>query len=277
MTPETAECHRLLEAQDPDRAVSLAFAPDAARDDLAALYAFNIETARVREQVSQPLPGEIRLQWWRDTILSGTAGVGSGHPVAEALGAAILRHDLPRDAFDRFLEARVFDLYDDPMPSRAAFEGYAGDTACALLMLAAMILSRKDAPQVAEAAGHAGVAQAVAGALRLLPIHRRQGHVAFPADLLAASGCDAQDLLQGAAEPSRRAISAMVAFGREHWKQAQALHGAIPASVRGAFLPAALSGTVFDRVERDGVGTIEAPLRVGPLRRSYRYWRWMRG
>ena len=44
---------------------------------------------RVREQVSQPLPGEIRLQWWTD-MLAGTGHGGvEGNPVAAELLLAI--------------------------------------------------------------------------------------------------------------------------------------------------------------------------------------------
>ncbi len=54
-----------------------------------ALYAFNVEISRVREQVSQPLPGEIRLQWWTD-MLAGTGHGGvEGNPVAAELLLAI--------------------------------------------------------------------------------------------------------------------------------------------------------------------------------------------
>ncbi|HKA47116.1 MAG TPA: squalene/phytoene synthase family protein, partial [Methyloceanibacter sp.] len=53
---------------DPDRYLSALFAPAAARDHLLALYAFNVELARVGELVHEPQLGEIRLQWWRDVL-----------------------------------------------------------------------------------------------------------------------------------------------------------------------------------------------------------------
>ena len=36
----------------------------------------------MRDTVSEPMPGEIRYQWWRDAI---EARQGGGNPVAEAL------------------------------------------------------------------------------------------------------------------------------------------------------------------------------------------------
>ena len=35
---------------------------------MLAVLAFNIEIAKTREMVREGLLGEVRLQWWRDTI-----------------------------------------------------------------------------------------------------------------------------------------------------------------------------------------------------------------
>lgn len=287
LATDYALCERLVRDEDPDRAVAVQFAPAEARRHLLALYAFNIETARVRDQISQPLPGEIRLQWWRDiiapTAISAGAGEpaaersGGGHPVAAALLDTIARFDLPPAAFERFLDARIFDLYDDPMPSVTAFEGYAGDTASALIVMAAMILDRSKAPEVSDAAGHAGVAQAAVGALRLLPLHRRRRQVFLPADLLAAAGCPAEALIAGEAEPTDRAIAAMTAFAQDHLGRYRAHRTGVPAGLRAAFLPADMTATYLARIATSGRAAIETPQPVGPLRRSFLLWRAMRG
>ena len=66
---------------DRDRYLSALFAPAEARRHLLALYAFNAEIARVRESVTEPGIGEIRLQFWHDAL----HGDGAGHPVGQAL------------------------------------------------------------------------------------------------------------------------------------------------------------------------------------------------
>ena len=58
----------LVRAHDFIRYASTLFVPAAQRRALLAIYAFNVEISRVREQVSQPLPGEMRLQWWSDML-----------------------------------------------------------------------------------------------------------------------------------------------------------------------------------------------------------------
>ena len=61
-------CAELVRTHDFGRYASSLFVPAGQRRALLALYAFNVEISRVREQVSQPLPGEMRLQWWTDML-----------------------------------------------------------------------------------------------------------------------------------------------------------------------------------------------------------------
>lgn len=264
-----AECTRIVQEGDADRAVSVGFVPEDRRDGLWALYAFAIETARVRDHVSQPLPGEIRLQWWRDRLKAAdpsAEAAGQGSPVATALVETVRRYDLPIDAFERYLDARIFDLYSDPMGDRSEFEAYAGETQSAIVMLAAMILDRSDAPKAADAAGHAGVAACAASVVRDAPRHRTRHQVFVPSDLLAATGLDASGWLAGG--PSTDAArEAMAAFARDHLAKAEGQVGRLPVSIRPALLPALFVARSVDRV---AAGPTE------PIRRLWFYWRTMR-
>src|SRR3546814_15149921 len=78
-------CAAEVRRQDPDRWLTALFAPDARRPALLALYAFNAEIARAREAVSQPMIGQIRLQWWREDWEGMEAGGVRAHPVVLAL------------------------------------------------------------------------------------------------------------------------------------------------------------------------------------------------
>ena len=110
-------CETLVREADRDRFVATLFAPASRRRALYALYALNVELARVRELAREPMPGEIRLQWWRDVL--GGLRVGEAGPVASALLATAVRYRLPLTVFTDMIEARSFDLYDDPMGSLA--------------------------------------------------------------------------------------------------------------------------------------------------------------
>ena len=118
------------------RYASTLFVPPPPAPALLALYAFNVEISRVRLQVSQPLPGEIRLQWWTDMLAGAGHGGVEGNPVAAELLLAIRDWRLPVEPLSRLIEEHQFDLYNDPMPTMAALEGYINDTSSALFSLA---------------------------------------------------------------------------------------------------------------------------------------------
>ncbi len=46
---------------------------------------------------------------------------------------------LPVERLSRLIDEHQFDLYNDPMPTMAALEGYINDTSCALFSLGAAI------------------------------------------------------------------------------------------------------------------------------------------
>lgn len=270
MDDNATHCMETVRVGSPDRYLSALYAPVECRPALFAIYAFNVEVARIRDTVSEPMPGEIRLQWWKDVVTGEGGEVAAGNPVAAALIAAIDRHKLPREAFARMCEARIFDLYDDPMPDTQSLEGYCGETASALIQLAALVIDAEAASKAADAAGHAGVAEAIAGLLRLLPLHRRRGQLYIPADLLSAVGANEDAILNDSdREAAGRAVSAMIALARDHLAHFDGLRGTLPAPLRPAFLPALLAPAYLDRLERAGSAVLDEVVTLTPLRRQW--------
>ena len=106
-TVDTTYCEQVVRELDRDRWLACLFAPASHRPHLLALYAFHCEITRIRDLVSEPLPGEVRLQWWRDLLEGEARGNASGNPVAAALLGAIRRYRLPSAA----LLALVVVLY----------------------------------------------------------------------------------------------------------------------------------------------------------------------
>ena len=157
-------CAELVRTHDFGRYASSLFVPAGQRRALLALYAFNVEISRVREQVSQPLPGEMRLQWWTDMLAGAGHGGIEGNPVAAELQLAIQNWHLPVERLSRLIDEHQFDLYNDPMPTLAALEGYVTDTSSALFALAARIAGSRSG-EVEHLARHAGLAQGFSQAM----------------------------------------------------------------------------------------------------------------
>lgn len=234
-------CATLVRGLDKDRFLAVLFAPEAVRPHLLALGAFNVEVSRVRQMAREPMPGEIRLAWWREVLEGQGRGDVEAHPVAEALMDTLARCELPAASLVALTEARTFDLYDDPMPSLADLEGYAGETSSALIQLSALVLDRDRAPSVAEAAGHGGVALALTGLMRSFPTQAARGQCFLPLDLLKQHGGGREDAISGTpGAPLLATLADVRAAARRHQGQAaKALTGLDP-SLAPAFLTLAL-------------------------------------
>ena len=151
-------CEELVRTGDKNRFLATLFAPQKYRRALYALYAFNLEVARTRELAREPMPGEIRLQWWRDVLGGAGRGEIDAHPVAAALRDVVVRYRLPPKMLLELIDARSFDLYDEPVASLSYLERYAMHTSSALIELAARILCDGRDPNVGDLARHAGIA-----------------------------------------------------------------------------------------------------------------------
>lgn len=262
-TPSANEalCLRALQETDRDRYLASLLTPADRRAAIVALYAYNAELARVRDVVREPLPGEVRLQYWRDLLEGSAHGETAANPVAAELLRAVQAWRLPVAPLVAMADARIFDLYDDPMETTAMFEGYAGETAAALIQLAALVLDTEAAEGVAEIAGHAGVALAVAGAILLMPIHRARGQVYLPTQILASVGLDRETFLAPAGDDRMgAAIQAFAGFGLDHLHKARSA-GRIPKSLLSAFLPVTLAEPVLKRAMSTGAGCLSSDIR----------------
>ncbi|MGI9465429.1 MAG: phytoene/squalene synthase family protein, partial [Aestuariivirgaceae bacterium] len=168
-------CQDMVRQWGNDRYLTVLLAPEAMRPHLWALYAFDIEVARIRSLVSEPGIGEIRYQWWIDAIDGLYEQRPVEHPVIAGLAQAIEYADLPRHAFVNLIEARRFDLYDDPMPSLNDLEGYLGETSSVLVQMAAQLLAGEAAFTLSEITGPAGVAYGMCKLMCAVPGHRARG------------------------------------------------------------------------------------------------------
>ncbi|GJD94717.1 phytoene/squalene synthase family protein [Methylobacterium iners] len=269
-----AHCETLVREGDPDRYIATLFAPAAFRPHLFALAAFGLTIARVRDAASNPMAGEIRLQWWRDALQGEARGDVRANPVAAALDDAIVKRKLGRQPFVDLIDARVFDLYEDPMPRVNDLEGYCGETASALIRLASLVLCDGAEPGGAAAAGHAGVAYGVTGLLRALPWHARAGQVYLPADVLRTHGVTRDDIVTGRGGPGLVGAAAdMRALARRHLAAYASARATIAPAARPAFLPVALVGPYLDAMERPGYDPLNTRIEIPRWRRLWRLWR----
>src|ERR1700689_5044752 len=266
-----AYCAELVRTADRDRFLSALFAPAQHRAALHALYAFNIEVARVREVAREPLPGEIRLQWWSEVVNGERAEEAAANPVAAALLAVIERHRLAGPALTALLDARRFDLYDDPMARLADLEDYARQTSSALLALAAQILTNVEGDVTERVATPAGVAYAIASLIRAFPLQAARRQLYVPLELLDRHGVEPQDIFAGRSSKNLHAVFAdLQDLARQDLRAAHHQIATLPDAALPAFLPVALVRPALDRLARRDPF---APAELLPWRRQWLIWR----
>lgn len=137
----------LVRRVDPDRWLAARFA-GARRGDLAALYAFNHELARVAETVTTPMLGEIRLAWWSEQI----EAMSGNHPVIVALSQI---EGLDADIIAAMVAARGPDLEPEPFADEDALTAYIDGTAGNLMAAAARLLDPAARPSMVRGAARA--------------------------------------------------------------------------------------------------------------------------
>ena len=263
---------------DPDRYMCALFAAPRQRGALFALLLFNTEIARVHEVVSEPMLGQIRLQWWREAIDEIYQGRGRRHDVAEPLAAAIRTHGLTRSYFERLIDAREKDLDGTPPENMAALEQYAEESAAPLVSLALEIAGAGDVPHPsagadasvqADVARHTGIGWALTGLMRALPHHAAAGRVMLPRDVMAANGLTVQTVRGGEAKANiARAVEKVADVARQHSYQARVLRRTLPRAAKRATLQAVLSGAYLRRLAACGHDPTDPRTTLGPLYRQ---------
>jgi phytoene synthase len=210
--------------------------------------------------------GRIRLQWWRDVIEAAYADTTSRrHEVVEPLTAIIRKHGLSRAHFERLIDSRERDLEPSPPATLAELEDYAEGSSAPLIRLALEILGAAT-PEAAIAATEIGIAYALSGLIRAMPVHARTGRLMLPADVTAETGLDLKDYSGGRATPAlRRVVETIALVAQGHLAAARGLRGRIPKRALPALLPARIATTALKRLERAGFDPFSGAGESDPL------------
>jgi phytoene synthase len=257
--PPAAPLADVARAGDYDRYLTVLFAPVEGRPALLALIALNLELARVRDAVVEPMIGQIRLQWWRDALAEALAGTPRNHEVLQAIAAS--RDRLDAALIEEMIDAREIEL-GEPPATLAEFERYAAGTSGALAEAMAVALDAKEATQAA--ARDAGTAFGMIGVLRAVRWQVERGRVLLPADVLAQSGASLDALRRLRPEPALSDAARRIA-------DAALAHLARARSVRGhkaALLLAPLAEVYLRRLAAAKYDLLGADLSLSPLRKQ---------
>jgi len=265
--PQLSYCAEQVRRFDNDRFMCSLFAPTDEREAMAAVYAFNLEVARIREIAREPLLGHMRLQWWRDALDSIYAGTPPRQDVAAAMADAVGRFGLGRGHFDRILDARSLDLDDLGPQTLAALVDYADGTSASLAELSLEILGVTGEAS-RQAARDVGIAWALTGILRAVPFHAQARRVYLPAELNREVGLDVARLFESG--PTAGLTSVVAAICAKAWEflgSARDYRSEVPKRALPALLPATLAAGYLRRLAKSGFNPFDARVQsAGPDR-----------
>lgn len=178
-----AACSEIARRHDRERYLVSLFAGPGRRDALLAILAANHEIAKTAEVVSEPMIGQIRLQWWRESFDGIEAGTPRVHEVVLPLAAVAGRHPEVLDHLRRIVDAREADLSGEPAADLDSLNAYAAETGGELTAAMARVLGADTVP-----ARDLGTAWALIGLVRALPALLAAGRAPLPISLLEQNG-----------------------------------------------------------------------------------------
>ena len=167
-------CARLARERDYGRYLAALAAKGNDRAALLVLLAFNDELGKIREIVSEPALGDIRLAWWRDALAGEGQEHEGSHPVARAIMEMRRNQNVNEAAIQAMIDGRARDMDPAAFDSVEELEAYGLDTAGRLALASLQVLKVSDVTS-AEAATDIAKAWALLGILRSLPYHERAG------------------------------------------------------------------------------------------------------
>lgn len=279
MLASETENAELIRRSDYDLWLACLYVPVAQRAAIHALYAFSLTLRHIHTQVSEPMLGEIRLQWWHDVMSGARADEAQGHPLAAHILRVINDYHLSREAFVQMIEAHRFDLYDDPMPSLHDLEGYCGETSSLVFRQAVLILNQGQEIECADAAGHAGVAYRLSQILHQFSHRRHEGKKYLPRDILARYGVESDALMAATWHPAMQQCGDdLVSHIDVHLRAAERAIAILPKQLRVAFLPLAFVSGFLSRAKADhyNLAALIPEPTSSPLSQLWRMWRYTR-
>ncbi len=263
----THHCRDLVNSFDHDRYLTILYAPEEKRDALYALYAFNYEISRIREGVSEPMLGEIRLQWWREAIDDIFQGTVRSHEVMPSLAVAITEYDLSRDMLMAIIDGKSQDLYDENPENMAALESYLSQTAGNLSCMAAHILGQRDIDDLAK---RLGMAWGYVGLIRAVTYHISLKKSFIPLNLIEKNKMEGVFLSQDHPENMKSILQEFTQQAEQHLKFIYDNKKRISPESRSVFLLTALTRSYMKTIKKADYNAFKLEEKADAF---FRQWR----
>ncbi|KAL5501513.1 hypothetical protein ACEPAH_8773 [Sanghuangporus vaninii] len=175
-------CRDFVMKHDRDAFLTSQFFPKHFQPACFAVRAFYVQLAMIQDTVTNPLIGQMRMQFWKDAIQHLGA---PQHPIAAALRDASKTVHIAPYHLRRIVDARDVELNSPSHLNMDTLLAHAESTTSTLNYMLLSILGLSSSDTYSHAASHLGVAQTIATLLRALPYHASKGVMVIPASITA--------------------------------------------------------------------------------------------
>ncbi|KAK4519321.1 uncharacterized protein ATC70_009556 [Mucor velutinosus] len=235
-------CKDSVRQRDYEGYLCVPFFPAHLRNTQYAIRAFNVELASIRENVSKPEIGKMRMQFWKDTIDKIYAGHPPEQPIALALSEALKTSKMSAMWMKRIISERTSNLDDHQFMTMKDMEDYSENTQSSLLYLQLESLGVKDV-NADHAISHIGKMIGIATFLRSLPFHVSQKRLVLPAEITAKHNLVQENVFRGEIDGMEDAVYDVATAAYDQLLTARSLLSQIP----GEAFPALLSAIPYVR------------------------------
>ncbi|XP_023931837.1 NADH dehydrogenase (ubiquinone) complex I, assembly factor 6 [Lingula anatina] len=229
-------CVDLVRKHDYENFLCTLLLPESYRSAAFAIRAFNVEIAQVRDVVTDKKVGQMRMQFWKDSIERVFQGNPPESPICLQLARELETKKFSKAWFKRIIEKRDAQLSDQGFKSIAELEEYAENTVSSIQYLLLQAAGVEDI-HADHAASHIGKAVGIVTALRSVPYHSGRGRVYIPYELLMKHNVSETSIARGSQEqPVRDAMFDIASQAQSHLKKARTLQPNIPKEAYVTFL-----------------------------------------
>ncbi|XP_077295769.1 NADH dehydrogenase (ubiquinone) complex I, assembly factor 6 homolog sicily [Arctopsyche grandis] len=229
------------------------------------IRAFNVEIARVQDQVSDKNIGLMRFQFWieaLDKIASSNAKEAiPAHPVAQELYKMHLQKKMSKRNLTRLIVSRKSYLDKKYFLSLEDMEKYAEESVSPVYysILESAGIKNVSADHVAS---HLGKAQGIVNMLRSVEYSAKNKIVSLPQDILMKYKISQEAILRSSNEQNLKDVIFEVATrANQHLSKARSIN--VPSEAKRIFLPAVGVDTYLKKLQKKDFFLFDKSLNLG--------------
>ena len=202
-------CLELVRRTDHEHYLTNLLLPAALQTDSFAIRAFSSEISGVRDVVSERTLGQMRLQFWRDTVAGLYRDKCPNHPVAVQLYRTIKRHRPSEQLFMNLIRSREQFLSDKPFNSLDEVGDYGQDAFSSVYLILLELMNNKNG-HLKHSVTQLGQCEGLITLLRALPYNASKRRCFLPTQLLSERDLSAEKIIRCDGENVQKEITEVI-------------------------------------------------------------------